>query len=60
MSIFNDFDSFEQFHSYLEGLHILNEERLRPGWDTYFMVRTIVLWIYDRGVHASYAVLEYP
>jgi hypothetical protein len=35
----NDFDTEERLFVYLDELDLLNGERLRPGWDTYFMVR---------------------
>ena len=34
----NDFDSLPALYSYLDDINLLNPERLRPGWDTYFMV----------------------
>jgi hypothetical protein len=38
MRISNSFQSVEEFYSYLDGCDILNTDRLRPQWDTYFMV----------------------
>jgi hypothetical protein len=35
----NNFVSVELLHAYLDKLDLLDEERLRPGWDLYFMVR---------------------
>jgi dCMP deaminase len=34
----NCFASVEDLWTYLGSLNLLDEERLRPGWDTYFMV----------------------
>ena len=36
--ICHDFPSVQALHAYLDQLDLLNEERLRPGWDLYFMV----------------------
>ncbi|KAI0688667.1 cytidine deaminase-like protein [Cytidiella melzeri] len=33
----NGFDTKEDLYEHLEDLDIINGERLRPGWDTYFM-----------------------
>jgi len=38
ISICNSFLTISLLHAYLDELDLLNEERLRPGWDTYFMV----------------------
>ena len=38
VSICNNFPSLLSLHAYLDELNLLDEERLRPGWDTYFMV----------------------
>lgn len=35
----NCFPTIEGLWTYLNTLNLLDEERLRPGWDTYFMVR---------------------
>ncbi|WVQ98493.1 hypothetical protein IAU59_005619 [Kwoniella sp. CBS 9459] len=37
MSICNNFPDVGSLESYLDRLNLLDEERLRPGWDTYFM-----------------------
>lgn len=37
LHVVNSFDSFEALHAYLGQLNLLDPERLRPGWDTYFM-----------------------
>ncbi|WWC69645.1 uncharacterized protein I206_103588 [Kwoniella pini CBS 10737] len=37
ISICNNFKTIENFENYLDNLNLINEERLRPGWDTYFM-----------------------
>jgi len=34
----NVFDSMSALYSHLDDINLLNPERLRPGWDTYFMV----------------------
>jgi dCMP deaminase len=34
----NCFPTIEGLWTYLDTLNLLDEERLRPGWDTYFMV----------------------
>jgi hypothetical protein len=34
----NCFPTIEGLWAYLDTLNLLDEERLRPGWDTYFMV----------------------
>ncbi|KAG6901812.1 hypothetical protein C0995_007611 [Termitomyces sp. Mi166 len=39
--VFNSFKSISSLHKYLEELNLVDSERLRPGWDTYFMVCTI-------------------
>ena len=36
----NVFDSITALYSHLDDIDLLNPERLRPGWDTYFMVIT--------------------
>lgn len=38
LHIVNAFEDVQAFHRYLESLDILNPDRLRPRWDTYFMV----------------------
>lgn len=38
LQICNDFPRVEGLWAYLDQLDLMNEERLRPGWDTYFMV----------------------
>ncbi|WRT66944.1 uncharacterized protein IL334_003909 [Kwoniella shivajii] len=37
ISICNNFPTVEALEGYLDKLDLINEERLRPGWDTYFM-----------------------
>lgn len=41
ISICNNFPTVPALYAYLDELNLLDEERLRPGWDTYFMVRTL-------------------
>lgn len=36
----NVFDSITVLYSHLDDIDLLNPERLRPSWDTYFMVIT--------------------
>jgi hypothetical protein len=38
LHIMNDFTTTEGLYAYLDQLNLLDGERLRPGWDTYFMV----------------------
>lgn len=40
LRVINHFDSVQALHSYLDDLDLLNPDRLRPSWDTYFMVRS--------------------
>ncbi|KAK4689951.1 dCMP deaminase, partial [Tremellales sp. Uapishka_1] len=37
LTIHNNFSSIPSFYIHLDHLNLLDEERLRPGWDTYFM-----------------------
>ncbi|KAJ9099270.1 hypothetical protein QFC21_004151 [Naganishia friedmannii] len=37
LSIMNNFASVDELERYLEEVDLVNAERLRPGWDTYFM-----------------------
>jgi len=37
VTVQNTFASVDLLHQHLETLNLLNPERLRPGWDTYFM-----------------------
>lgn len=37
ISIINHFEIVESLHKHLEDINILDQERLRPGWDSYFM-----------------------
>jgi dCMP deaminase len=38
LKIINSFDSIAEFHRHLDSLDIADTQRLRPQWDTYFMV----------------------
>ena len=38
----NCFPTVEGLWTYLDTLNLLDEERLRPGWDTYFMVSPLL------------------
>lgn len=40
--VVNDFESLEQFYAHLDSLNFMNPEKLRPGWDSYFMVGLIM------------------
>jgi len=37
VNVINNFDSVEQLHDHLEHVNLLNIDRLRPSWDSYFM-----------------------
>jgi len=37
LRVVNSFDSIPALHTYLDDTNLLDPERLRPGWDTYFM-----------------------
>lgn len=41
LHILNNFETEEELFRHLDNVDLLNAERLRPGWDTYFMVRGI-------------------
>jgi dCMP deaminase len=43
----NCFPSTGDLWAYLDTLNLLDEERLRPGWDTYFMVRAHIFSVTD-------------
>lgn len=43
LRIDNPFQSVSEFHAHLDSLDLLDVDRLRPQWDTYFMVRTTAL-----------------
>lgn len=38
LSIYNIHDTVEKFHTHLDSLRMTDGDRLRPSWDTYFMV----------------------
>ncbi|KAJ2770859.1 Deoxycytidine monophosphate (dCMP) deaminase [Coemansia nantahalensis] len=38
VSIENTFATVEELHAYLDAVDLMNGERLRPSWDTYFML----------------------
>ena len=38
VSICNNFPTIDALCAHLDELNLLDEERLRPGWDMYFMV----------------------
>ncbi|KAI0274984.1 cytidine deaminase-like protein [Gloeopeniophorella convolvens] len=37
LHVINNFDTVATFHSYLDGLNLVDPDRLRPSWDSYFM-----------------------
>lgn len=37
LHVVNAFDTIPAFHSHLDNLNLLDQGRLRPGWDAYFM-----------------------
>lgn len=39
LSVMNNFPDVQELERYLDELNLTDGERLRPGWDTYFMVR---------------------
>lgn len=39
VTICNNFENVDGLWRYLDSVNLMDEERLRPGWDTYFMVR---------------------
>jgi dCMP deaminase len=41
LRVLNSFDTINAFHVHLNSLNLVNQERLRPGWDTYFMVNLL-------------------
>src|SRR5437588_387086 len=41
LKIVNSFDSIAELHRHLDSLNITDTNRLRPQWDTYFMVWTL-------------------
>jgi dCMP deaminase len=41
INITNASNSIRQFYEELEQIDLLNENRLRPDWDTYFMVTNL-------------------
>ena len=42
LHIVNSFSSVSALHRHLDALDIMNPERLRPSWDTYFMVSPLL------------------
>lgn len=42
IKVINNHSTIEALWAYLDGLDLLDEERLRPGWDLYFMVSRLV------------------
>ncbi|THH11059.1 hypothetical protein EW145_g900 [Phellinidium pouzarii] len=42
VNVINSFPSAHQLYAHLDALDILNPDRLRPGWDSYFMVDFLI------------------
>ena len=42
LHVCNDYETRSALYDCLDGMDLLNEERLRPGWDTYFMVSLLI------------------
>lgn len=42
LSVINTFQSLSELHLHLDSLDMTNTERLRPGWDTYFMAWNVL------------------
>ena len=38
--VINNFDNVAALHSYLDDINLLDGNRLRPSWDSYFMVES--------------------
>jgi len=38
LHVVNNFDSLAALYSYLDDINLLDADRLRPSWDSYFMV----------------------
>lgn len=41
MTIVNRFEGLNGLHAHLDQANLLDEERLRPGWDMYFMASAV-------------------
>lgn len=42
ISVTNNFSNLPELHAHLDSLSLCGPERLRPGWDDYFMVSLIL------------------
>lgn len=40
LHVINNFDDVAALHSYLDDINLLDANRLRPNWDSYFMVNS--------------------
>jgi hypothetical protein len=38
LHVVNNFDSLAALYSHLDDINLLDADRLRPSWDSYFMV----------------------
>jgi dCMP deaminase len=43
LHLVNNFDTVIALHSHLDATNLLDADRLRPSWDSYFMVRLFLL-----------------
>lgn len=43
ITVNNHFDTLAELNAHLDGLDLLDEGRLRPGWDLYFMVSSMTI-----------------
>lgn len=43
VNVINAFPTILQLHVHLDMINLLNTDRLRPCWDSYFMVRAVVI-----------------
>lgn len=53
VTIYNHYDSIARLYIYLDSVNLLNEERLRPGWDMYFMVRPLVVAVLTKDARLT-------
>ena len=53
LHVINNFDNVAALHSYLDDLNLLDANRLRPSWDSYFMVNSRDSPITQEMTHSS-------